>query len=363
MKQLIKKLTAKLGYQTDKKQILILSDDWGSVRLKSLKDRESLRHKGIDVDANRFDQFDCLESNKDLEGLFEILTKHKDHLGNHPCITAVTNVANPNFEAINDSGFKEYHFERIVDTHKRYPGSDCVFKLTKEGIANKIFLPQSHVREHLQINWWMAELQNPESMARKVFEEEFFFLGKKNVTNKKIVGLGGSLNCLYKEDFIEVPKITKSALKIFSEVYGYKSNYICPPAQFYPEDILPILSSQEIKWLDVARTQKVARLNKKPKQSFRILGQKSKYGFKYLVRNAVFETNFSKHDNGVNSCIKDIQDAFDCNQPAIISNHRASFVGGIEEQNRARGLKALDALLIEILIRWPDVEFININDL
>ena len=55
MKNIIKKITAKMGYQTDKKQILLLSDDWGSVRIKSKADQTGLIHKGLKVE-NRFDR-------------------------------------------------------------------------------------------------------------------------------------------------------------------------------------------------------------------------------------------------------------------------------------------------------------------
>ena len=71
----------------------------------------------------------------------------------------------------------------------------------------------------------------------------------------------------------------------------------------------------------------------------------------------------SNNNDGVDSCLADIQQAFDCKQPAIISNHRASFVGGIEDKNREKGLKALDKLLPQIIKKWPDVEFISINEL
>ena len=101
MKNIIKKITAKIGYQTDKKQILLLSDDWGSVRIKSTQDQEALVKKGLIIN-NRFDQYDSLETNEDLELLFEVLTKYKDHHGNHPCMTAVTNVANPDFKKIKE---------------------------------------------------------------------------------------------------------------------------------------------------------------------------------------------------------------------------------------------------------------------
>src|SRR5690606_38360359 len=173
MKQFLKKITAKLGYQTSKKQIIILSDDWGSVRLKSLQARENLQEKGIKTYANRFDTYDCLESNKDLELLFEVLSKHKDYLGNPACITAVTNVTNPNCEAIKESDYTKYFFEKKIDTYNRYKQSDNVYNLTKEGINEKIFIPSSHAREHVQVNWWIAELNNKESKAREVFDDEF----------------------------------------------------------------------------------------------------------------------------------------------------------------------------------------------
>lgn len=363
MKQFLKKITAKLGYQTSKKQILFLSDDWGSVRLKSLEVRESLRKKGINVDANRFNTYDCLESNKDLELLFEVLAKHKDYFGNPACITAVTNVANPDFEAIKNSDFKQYVFEKNIDSYNRYPNSDRVIDLTMQGITEKLFIPLSHAREHVQINWWMAELQHPDSIARKVFEDEFFFLSQPNLIRKDIKGLGASLNAVDSRDFQSAKDITVSALELFEDIYEYKSIYICPPATFHPLNIEEVLGQYGVEWLDVPRIQHLPRLNKKDKKRFRYLGQKSVHGFRYLVRNVVFETNMSQYDDGVDSCLKGIQQAFDCKQPAIISNHRASFVGGIEEQNREKGLKALDKLLSEILKKWPDVEFKTITDL
>ena len=67
----------------------------------------------------------------------------------------------------------------------------------------------------------------------------------------------------------------------------------------------------------------------------------------------------SQNDNGISRCMYDIEQAFNVKQPAIISNHRASFVGGIDENNRTKGLKALDELLENILTKWPDVEFVK----
>lgn len=359
MKSLLKKMITQLGYQTDKKQILLLSDDWGSVRIKSKEDQADLIKKGFKV-ASRFDQFDSLETNEDLELLFEVLTKYKDHNGNHPCITAVTNVANPDFKKIKESDFQEYHYETIASTYLRYPDSDRVLNLTHEGIQNKIFIPQSHGREHVQVNWWMEELQNKDSFASKFFENEFFSLGEDYLLNpKRNRGIGASFDVWNESDLENSKIIAKSSLDIFKKLYGFQSKVFTPPAMFYNPVIETILKNEEVDWLDVGRYFKIPRLNGKDFPQFNYLGKNRKSGLKVLVRNCMYETNISEIDNGVKRCLNNIEQAFKLKQPAIISNHRASFVGGIEEKNRERGLKALDELLFQIIKKWPDVEFIS----
>jgi len=71
----------------------------------------------------------------------------------------------------------------------------------------------------------------------------------------------------------------------------------------------------------------------------------------------------SAHNYGVDSCLSQIEKSFKANQPAIISNHRASFVSRIDPKNRTKGLKALDKLFRKILLKWPDVEFVTIANI
>lgn len=362
MKNVVKKITASLGYQTNKKQILFLSDDWGSVRIKSKADQADLIKKGFKIES-RFDQFDSLETNEDLELLFEVLTKYKDHNGNHPCITAVTNVANPDFNKIKEDNFQNYYFETIEQTYNRYPNTNRVLELTKEGIANKIFIPQSHGREHLQVNWWMEELQHKESYASKFFDNEFFFLGEEYLINpKRKRGIGASFDIWSLEDLTSTRQIAKSSLEIFNELYKYKSKIFTPPAMFYNPRIENDIVEQGIEWIDVGRFFKLPMLNGKDNYQFNFLGKKRKSGLKVLVRNSIYETNMTSSNNGVARCLSDIEQAFKLKQPAIISNHRASFVGGISSSNRDNGLQSLDLLLKEIFKKWPDVQFIVATD-
>ncbi len=112
---------------------------------------------GFPVDKSQYTKYDSLESNSDLELLFDVLNKHKDKSGNFPFFTAVAIMANPNFDKIHASNYMQYHFEPFADTFVRYSYHVNVLSLYKEGIQNKLFIPIFHGREHLNVQSWMRE--------------------------------------------------------------------------------------------------------------------------------------------------------------------------------------------------------------
>src|SRR3546814_849377 len=107
----------------------------------------------------RFNQYDTLESNTDMEQLFDVLLRHSDQQGRNPVITAMTNVANPDFDKIRKRKHEQYFYEPFVDTLQRYPDHDRVYNLYREGIKQRIFVPEFHGREHVHISRWMDALQ------------------------------------------------------------------------------------------------------------------------------------------------------------------------------------------------------------
>ena len=170
IKKILNTVYNSLGWKTKRKLVVILSDDWGSIRVPSKEVREKLIVSGINMDTNRFNKFDCLESNTDVEKLFEVLLHHKDGNGNHPVFTAMTNVANPDFNKIKESNFEKYFYEPFTETLKQYPNSDKVYGYYKWGIENKIFMPEFHGREHLNVNRWMKALRTDSKNVRLGFE-------------------------------------------------------------------------------------------------------------------------------------------------------------------------------------------------
>jgi hypothetical protein len=111
------------GTILNKKIVVIESGDWGSIRMPSVKTYNDLKGKGLDLDSGgskRYNLNDTLASSEDLVGLFELLGSFKDNKGNNPLFTAVSLVANPDFDKIKANNFQEYYWEPFTETLNKY---------------------------------------------------------------------------------------------------------------------------------------------------------------------------------------------------------------------------------------------------
>jgi len=348
-----------LGWQTNRKILLFISDDWGGVRIRSTEDRQSMIRKGILINDNRFDRYDGLESNKDLEDLFEVLLSYRDQSGNNPVITPACNVANPDFKRIKHNGFRDYYYEPFTETLRRYPLSDRVYNLYKKGIELNIFKPEFHGREHLNVNWWLENFQADNKMIRSAFDHEFWHLPAKHLSNPLHRGLVASYDIKTLEEVKSQTETVNDGARLFKELFGYSSKLFIPPAQHFHKNLEKGIAEAGFKMIDVPRLRKMPLGHGKFRTKLHYLGQRSNVGLRYLTRNVVFEPNLNEKFTGVNECLADIEQAFRFKKPAIISNHRAAFTGRLESRNREKGLYALTQLLSSVLKRWPDIEFMS----
>jgi hypothetical protein len=101
LKKVIRKNLVNIpGWRTNRKIVVIESDDWGSIRMPSLQIYNLLLSKGIPVDKLYFLRYDALESEQDLGALFEVLSSFRDNSGNYPVINCKSVVANPDFKKL-----------------------------------------------------------------------------------------------------------------------------------------------------------------------------------------------------------------------------------------------------------------------
>lgn len=341
------------------KIVVIESDDWGSIRMPNREVYDTLVKKGFDFSDQPYERVDSIATEDDLTALFQVLSKYKDQQGNHPVFTALSVSANPAFEKIKESGFEEYYYESLEGTLKRYSGATSLKATWEEGIKNKVFFPQFHGREHLNVPRWMRDLKDTDSDNRLVFD-----YGIPGFFERRAPQLGNpyakAFRFYNKEDLSFIVSSVKDGLGLFENLWGYKSRSMMAPAYTWNEDVEKAACDCGVEYIQTADYHNVTVDDGKNKVVHHYFGQRNKLGQHYLLRNCSFEpiqNNYSK--SVVDSCLKQISIAFMHHKPATISSHRLNYIGRIDVTNRDKSLKLLDTLLSEIVKQWPDVLFVN----
>jgi hypothetical protein len=347
------------GFKTNRKIVVIESDDWGSIRTSSKLAYNLMLDNGIAVDKDLYCKYDSLESEEDLSALFTTLVKFKDKMGNHPIITANTIVANPDFDKIKKSNFEEYHYEIFTNTLERYHGNSKTFELWKQGIKENLFRPQFHGREHVNINMWMNSLKADNKEMHLAFDNKMFGIPLENANSKRN-------NYMAAFDFTNINEMSKNeltivdGLKIFSNLFGFRSDTIIAPCYVWSDQMNPMLKEQGIKGFQGISYQNIPEIGKKKyHQKFHYNGQTNSIGQKYLVRNAFFEPTHFTNQDSVKEIISRMNTAFYWKKPLIIGSHRINFMGSLDPNNRKTNLQKLELVLEAILKKCPDVEFMS----
>lgn len=359
---LVKELSNIPDWKSRRRIVVFESDDWGSMRMPSTESFKRLEESGLNLrygDIQRFNMNDTLASCQDLEFLFEVLSSVKDSQGNNAVFTSVSVVANPDFQKIEDNGFQEYYYEPFTESLKRFPKCEKAFDLWKEGIEKKLFVPQMHGREHLNVIAWMKALQTAEKQAISAFKEGVW--GFKPCSDH-LSSYQAAFDVNDPEDIEYHKTVINDGLKLFEQLFGYKAVFFVPPNGVINNSLNEALVSNGIKYRSGSKIQNESVRIGKTRTRLHYHGQKDRYGIRYILRNCVFEPSRRSID-WVDRCLKDIHSAFSWQKPAIISTHRVSFVGELHPENRDFGLKKLSCLLNEIVKRWPDVEFLTTNEL
>ena len=350
------------GWHTNQKIIVIESDDWGSIRIPSKDIFDYFVKKGYRQEKGLYDKYDSLASNDDLESLFDVLSSIRDINGNPAVITANSVVVNPDFDKIKASDFHEYHYELFFETLDKYNNHSRAFELWKEGMNNKLFIPQFHGREHINIPKWMRALQNNDRDVRFAFD-----LGMSGIFPKDQPQLGNKYVIAYAidshDDLIFHKKSIEDGLNLFEKIWGFKSKSFIAPCYTWSKSIEPILKNKQVDLLQGGTFQFEPRIGYTYKRIFHYSGEKNHSVQRYNIRNCVFEPTSNLNFNWTDACLKQIQTAFRWRKPAVIASHRVNYIGNIDKSNRDKNLKLLKTLFLEIKKNWPDVEFTSSDKL
>ena len=204
------------GFTTDRKLLVIESDDWGSIRMPSQGTFRNLQKQGDHPECDAFLRNDSLESIEDLSHLYEVLSCVADKNGNPAVLTANLAMANPNFDKI-DYENNQYSYEPFYETYRRYYGSLDVLETVKLGIQKRVFYPQLHCREHMNVNRWMHALKKKKSDALLAFENKMIGVNSSFSQNNRF----GYMDAFNTDQTTigELEKILCDAIKLFETFY------------------------------------------------------------------------------------------------------------------------------------------------
>ena len=354
----LKKIELLLSWKTDRKLIVIESDDWGSYRFKDTKSVNELISSGFLFDKSPAARFDSLERALDLERLFDVLSTYRDDRLNSPIITALSCVANPDFKTIKDNSFDKYYYLNLPDSEETLYGTREILPLWKEGIDRNLFRPQFHGREHVNVNRWMRDLKSGNSETCKAFEHYCWGVYSKSLLSD----YQPSYDVDLPEDIELHREILVDGIDLFCDIIGYRPDFFVPPNGAFNSRLLDTLRKGGIRQLTLKKMQIEPQGNGKTKRKFRYLGLRSSQDQVYLTRNCFFEPS-ELGELALSKCLQNIQNAFLNSQPAVISTHRWNYIGRIDENNSSVSLKLLDRLIRSIISRWPDAVFIDSSTL
>lgn len=349
------------GWTTNRKIIVFESDDWGSTRIRSKSDLECLEKKGFNFSDNSFYLNDCLESNTDLETLYNTLSEYKDCSGNNPIFTLANNVANPDFDKIISHNYKEYFYEPFINTLQKYPEHEKVFEKHTQAFAEKLCYPVFHGREHVNVLRLMRLLQQNNTSVKTAFLHGTC-APVSGINGEYVPELPAAYDLEFRDDVLHQKDILADGLRLFEEIWGYKSQYFISPNGPVNRILDNVLSENKVKYILAEKLQKEPFGDGKYRYRVHYIGMKNHLNQIYLTRNGAFEpcvVNNNLNINAVENAMLAIERAFRWKKPAILSTHRINYVGFIKSSNRDAGINKLNELLKAILKKWPDAEFMN----
>lgn len=347
------------GWKSNRKIVVIESDDWGSVRVANNNVLKIASNAKKMLPSNKFLLYDGLERQGDIEAVLELLASHKDFKGNHPVITALTLTSNPNFEQMSESsGRIEYVSEPISSTYNKYGENNLLDLWKNDGVKNNLLYPQFHGKEHLFVDRYIKRINNTDDIERFAFDNQSIF-GVQNTT--RALNFLGAFEYQSDVDKKIIEKQTKEGLEEFRQIFGFHSKSFCPSQSIYGSHIFPILKDKGILAIQAGQ-QFVPELDKLVKVD-NLWGARTVEGLVFTRRNCTFEPYKGNSVNHVNECLKEIEIAFRWGKPAVINSHRINFTSRLTSDLRDKSLKDLDDLLMAIIKKWPSVEFINSAEL
>lgn len=336
------------------------SDDWGCQRVHSQNEKNFLDSYPGFMPHDCFEDNDCLETKEDFDALAKVLESFTDSEGHHPIFTLNYVLNNLVYASANYSAGQRpcFIYETLEQTYLR---SNVPFLWNNPAYCapDSVFAFSLHAFAHLNEARFCRDIEANKNGAR-----DFYNHGVVASLDPKnrfcyMDEMGGG-----RADVTSSLSRLGKASEQFALVFHRKSLCFTPSCGVLDPSSLPSLAAMGFSAIKITdsfyRSFDGKGFHKHPIRSLKKLTPHS--SSRFLVRNCTFEPIFFDK-KALEFCLRDIVYAFKHGKPAIISTHRMNYVSGFDKNAYQNRLHLLCELLLEIMKRYPDVQFMSTDEL
>lgn len=338
-----------LGLTFSKPLVVLHSDDWGRVGVRDREGYDWLRSRGVKLGERAYDLY-SLETADDVTAVASLLARHRDSTGRPPCLVMNVCTANLDFKKMRDGGFKRIETLLLA---KGLPGEwsrPGLLESYRAGIDQGVFYPALHGTTHfcpVGVESALAEESKRAEFLRLLWEAETPYIywrmpwiGYEYWNPEK--PHAGFLGAERQREMIH------EACENFFGLFGVQPASACAPGYRSNRDTHRGWSEAGIR---VAANGSGSGLRAPHIDEFGLL---------HLYRTIDFEPCHQELD--IEKYVQIAGSCFSRGLPVIISVHSLNFHSTLKDF-RTPSLAALDSLLSALEARYPELLYVNDEDM
>jgi hypothetical protein len=331
----------------DRPLVLFQSDDWGRTGIRDREGFELLLNAGVNLGENPYD-FYSLETAADVGALHELLLRHRDSVGRHPCIGMNFIVGNVNFNQTLEDDFRRIYIlpliEGLPDPWKRPE----LFDAYRNGIADGVFYPTLHGTTHF-CRSAVAEILAANGEGAELLRT--FWKSGTSYIYWRMPWIGYEYWHPARKEFLDASEQTKligEATDLFRKMFGRPAFSACAPG-YRAND------ATQLEW--ARQGIHVAQNGSGGTSPMHVNGD-----VLHTYRNVDFEPATEGSAFSFEDCLRRAQEKLDSGQPAVISLHSINFHSTLKDF-RTSTLQWLDRFFGALESRYSDLLYVHDEDL
>lgn len=337
------------GFAFSRPLVVLQSDDWGRVGVRDREGYEYLRAHGLRLGERPYDLY-SLETADDVCALAAMLRRHRDSTERPPCVIMNVCTANLDFEKMRDTGFRTLHLLPLANGLPANWSRPGLVESYRAGIEEGLFRPGLHGVTHFcshALATALAENGERAHLLRLLWQAgtPYIFwrmpwVGYEYWNPEK--PHSGFLSREAQQELV------RQACKNFSQLFGVRPTSACAPGCRSNENTHRAWAAEGIY---VGESGSGSGLH--PPHI-------DEYGVLHTYRSFDFEP--SQRELEVEKYLEIAAAYFSRGLPVVISVHSINFHSTLKDF-RSRSIAALDQLLTALEKKYPELLYVNDEDL